>query len=247
MTSAQVFRKVVTMRRALLIEAAATLCAVIVVGACGAAVPSDTDHPITLTLIRHGQSAGNASGVIDTSVPGPVLTDLGRAQALMAANRFSSNDYDGVFASSMVRTQETAQPMATALGERVEVLPGLREVEAGQLEGQPEATAGQTIYGTLTDWVAGDRGERIPGSIDGNEFDARFDEAVQTIYDSGDTRPVAFSHGGAIAAWTLMNVDNTDASLLTTNPLPNTAYVVVSGSPTDGWKLMDWNGITARS
>jgi broad specificity phosphatase PhoE len=97
----------------------------------------------------------------------------------MAANRFSSNGYDGIFASTMVRTQETAQAMATKLGEKVEVLPGLREIEAGQLEGQPEATAGPIFYGTLTDWVTGHRGERIPGSVDGNEFEARFNEAVK--------------------------------------------------------------------
>lgn len=31
---------------------------------------------ITLTLVRHAQSEGNASGLIDTSTPGPPLTAL---------------------------------------------------------------------------------------------------------------------------------------------------------------------------
>lgn len=34
-------------------------------------------HTITLTLVRHAQSAGNASGLIDTSTPGPELTPRG--------------------------------------------------------------------------------------------------------------------------------------------------------------------------
>ena len=54
--------------------------------------------------------------------------------------------------------------------------------------------------------VAGHRSVRIPGTIDGNEFDARFDDAVDAIYRSGQQRPVAYSHGAAIAMCTMMNV-----------------------------------------
>ncbi len=78
--------------------------------------------------------------------------------------------------------------------------------------------------------------------IDGNEFDKRFDEAVDAIYAAGDRRPVTFSHGAAIAAWTLMNVTNPRLDLLQAKPLPNTGYVVVRGDPADGWTLVDWNG-----
>jgi broad specificity phosphatase PhoE len=87
-----------------------------------------------------------------------------------------------------------------------------------------------------------DRTTRIPGSINGDEFESRFDDAVKTIYDSGETNPVAFSHGLAIMLWVLMNVKNPDMSLAN-DPLPNTARVVVTGSPTDGWTLTNWNGM----
>ncbi len=92
---------------------------------------------ITLTFVRHAQSAGNASGLIDSSTPGPSLTDLGRTQAVSSAQRLAPNHYDGIFASTMIRTQQTAQPMADTLHEPVTVLPGLHEVEAGIYEGQP--------------------------------------------------------------------------------------------------------------
>ncbi len=82
-----------------------------------------------------------------------------------------------------------------------------------------------------------------PRVIDGNEFDARFDDAVEAIYATGEHHPVAFSHGGAIAVWTLMNATNGDPALLETKPLNNTGYVVVRGSPSAGWTLVDWNGI----
>jgi broad specificity phosphatase PhoE len=71
------------------------------------------------------------------------------------------NRYDGIYASTMVRTQETAVPLSRALGEPVTVLPGLREVEAGQNEGKPEATAPQ--YPAPRAWLHGGPNHTHPG------------------------------------------------------------------------------------
>ena len=62
------------------------------------------------------KSAGNASGLIDTSVPGPDLSDLGYQQAATVANQLRTNGYDGVYASTMVRAQETAAIAGEVLG-----------------------------------------------------------------------------------------------------------------------------------
>lgn len=210
--------------------------------ACLTAAPASADPDITITFVRHAESAGNASGLIDTSVPGPSLTPLGEQQAKEAAVELTCTPHDGVYASSMIRTQQTAQPLADELGEPVVALPGLREIEAGDFEGEPERDAGSRYFQPLQQWVQGDRAARIPGSIDGNEFDARFDEAVDDIYRSGQQQPVAFSHGGAIAMWTMMNVADPPLDLLTTQPLPNIGQVVIRGNPADGWTLLDWNG-----
>ena len=218
-------------------------CAVLIAATASLSLPSSAhaDRTITLTFVRHAQSAGNASGLIDTSVPGPEITDQGLRQAADAANELSPNGYDGIYASTMVRSQETAAPLSGALGEPVTVLPGLREIEAGQYEGQPEADAAQYVNAPIA-WLQGNRSVRIPGSIDGNEFDARFDDAVEAIYDSGDVNAVAFSHAVAIMVWVLMNVRNPDMSLAQNDPLPNTGRIVVVGSPRDGWTLVDWDG-----
>jgi broad specificity phosphatase PhoE len=201
-------------------------------------------HTIVLTLVRHAESTANADRVIDTSVPGPDITALGYGQAADAANQLSVNRYDGIYASTMVRTQETAAPLSQALDEPVTVLAGLREIEAGQNEGLPEASA--TTFKAPMAWLKGNRTARIPGSINGVEFQARFNDAVKAIYDSGETNPVAFSHGFAIAYWVLMTVKNPGIDLAS-NPLPNTGHVVVTGNPTDGWTLANWNGTTVSA
>jgi broad specificity phosphatase PhoE len=218
---------------------AAIVVAALVVS-CGSA-RATSPRTVTLTLVRHGQSTANASGLVDTSTPGPELTARGWCQATLAAGQLAANHYDGIYASTMIRTQETATPTAQALGESVTVLPGLREIEAGQYQGTPEATMAQTWFASPQRWLQGDRSARIPGSVDGNEFNTRFDDAVQHIYDSGAQNPVAFSHTAAIMFWVLMNVRNPDLSLLTTKPLPNVGHVVLTGNPSDGWTLTEWD------
>ena len=179
-----------------------------------APAPASAAPVITITFVRHAESQANASGLIDTSVPGPSL-DARRANNRPRTPPFelSQTPHDGIYASSMIRTQQTAQPLADELGQQIVILPGLREIEAGDFEGQPERDAGTGYLRPLEQWLKGDRNARIPGSIDGNEFDARFDEAVDAIYRSGQQRPVAFSHGAAIAMWTMMNVRHSPLEL----------------------------------
>ncbi|MCV7431700.1 histidine phosphatase family protein [Mycolicibacterium bacteremicum] len=217
--------------------------ALLIASAVLTAPTAAAEPDITVTLVRHAQSAGNASGLIDTSTPGPSITPSGREQAdaVTVLLRGKGTVFDGIYASTMIRTQQTAQPMVDALGEAPTVLPGLREIEAGVYEGEPEIAAGSTYFQAPMQWLRGDRTARIPGSVDGNEFDARFDQAMQTIYDSGDRNAVAYSHGAAIMTWVAMNVRGVDPAALASDPLRNTGYFVLRGNPIDGWTLITEN------
>lgn len=223
------------------VKAAVTVAAVAVVGACGSEPPPP--ESITVTFVRHAESEGNASGLIDTSVPGPSITADGQKQAEQVADELRDKDFDGIYASSMVRTQQTAAPLAEDLGEQVDVLPGLQEIPAGWFEGTPEADAVSTYGLAPMQWLQGERDARIPGAIDGNQFNEEFTEAVQRIYESGDKNAVAFSHAGAIMTWTQMNVSNPDGELLRSHPLPNVGQVVIKGNPVTGWTLVSWDGL----
>jgi broad specificity phosphatase PhoE len=196
-------------------------------------------HTIVVTFVRHGQSAANVAGIIDTAVPGPDLTEQGNQQAHKVVDDLSVNHYDGIYASNMVRTQETAAPISDALHEAITVLPGLREIEAGSNEGLSVTDA--PVYPAPGVWLNGDLGARVPGALNGYEFETRFNDAMTTIYRSGQTNPVVFSHGLAIQYWVLMNTKNRKMAPPDT-VLPNTAHVVLTGNPTDGWTLANWNG-----
>jgi hypothetical protein len=223
------------------------------------------DESIIIDFVRHGESIDNHVGIIDTTPPGTALDATGEGQASDVATAIQS-DYGtniaGVFDSEELRTQETAQPLLDALsiaaGHTVTAttLGGLNEIPAGAFEGDPTTSLEGILYllGPLS-WAMGD--VLVPDigdpSVNGVTFDESFSLAVQDIYDgtasaTGTANDVAFSSEGAIAVWTLMNVNNPDFSVLlqaveqTGGFLPNTGQVVIEGSPGD-WTLVSYNGV----
>lgn len=200
-------------------------------------------HAITLTWVRHAQSTANATGIIDTSVPGPGLTALGDAQARLIGETLVANGHDGIYVSDMVRTQLTAAPLATSVGMVPVVLGGVREINAGIFDGRGGPLAGIGYALPPAAWVLGARFVPVLGGENGNGFAARVNDAVAAIHAVGDAKPVVFAHGATIMAWTLMTVDNPNLFLALTHPLENTATVVVTGNPDAGWTLQSWDGV----
>ncbi len=215
------------------------------------------DGGITLDFVRHGES-GDMSA-INTLVPGPDLTQAGDEQANSIAQTLANGGIQEIYASTMVRSLETATPLAQSLGLPIEQLAGLNEIDAGIFEGAPVDVGGLPVGGALyllapVLWTLGLDFVPEPGSsdFDGMAFEDRVDGAVQTIYDTsvtnGDSTDAVFSHEGTIAIWTLMNVNNPDFQLVldeflkTGELLPYTGTVEVQGDPTAGWTLVDWDG-----
>ncbi|BBY04008.1 hypothetical protein MSEO_45070 [Mycobacterium seoulense] len=155
---------------------------------CVGPATASADESIVIDLVRHGQSEANAARVIDTSVPGTVLTALGQEQAQNVGNVLAAQGpLAGIFASQLIRTQQTAAPLAATLGMNVQALPGLNEIDAGVFNGLPQFSLAGLAY--LLGPVAWLLGLRIvpmlaPGSADANgfEFHKRFNGALQTMY-----------------------------------------------------------------
>jgi broad specificity phosphatase PhoE len=195
-----------------------------------------------LLLIRHGQTPANVNGVLDAEVPGPGLTELGQQQAEALPAALADRGIERLFVSTMVRTQITAAPLAASLGLEPVVLPGLREIEAGDTQGKRDQVSVQMYISTVHGWSAGDRSTRMPGAESGDEFFARYDDAVRQILETGVDIAAAFSHGAAIRTWASAAADNTPDHFGTQRHLENTGIVELEGSFDDGWRLVDWEG-----
>ena len=93
--------------------------------------------PITVHLLRHGE-VHNPGGVLYGRLPGFRLSDLGVAQAKLAAEFLARRPIGYLVSSPLERAQQTAQPLADALGLTIETDERLIEA-SNHLEGKPVA------------------------------------------------------------------------------------------------------------
>ncbi|MEB3023116.1 phosphoglycerate mutase family protein [[Mycobacterium] crassicus] len=227
--------------------------------AFGIRLTADTED-ITLDFVRHGQSTDDLNNILGTLPPGAHLTDLGEQQAAQVAQAIQQEfpgGIAGIYASELVRTQETMAALAQLPGmPSVQVLADLNEIPAGLFEEQPRNLISEAAFFLpMASWILGNLFASEPGTnYNGVVFEDQVNQAVQTMYDNtiagdGATTAVASSSGGDIAIWTLMNVRNPDVwPILQTvlengGPPPNAGQAILEGNPTDGWTLVSWDGI----
>lgn len=199
-----------------------------------------------LLLIRHGQTPGNVLGQLDTAHPGPGLTELGQHQAAALARALANEPIDLLYASTLIRTQITAAPLSSVRSLEVEVLEGLREIEAGSLEKLTDKESHLRYLGTVFGWAAGDLHRRMPAGPSGHDFFARYDAAIEQICSaaagSGAGTAAVVSHGAAIRVWAGLRATNMEAGFAARHVLANTGIVALEGNPDDGWRLIHWDG-----
>ena len=198
-----------------------------------------------LYLVRHAESTANVSKILDTALPGPPLTDLGREQAQTLADKLATEPIAAVYASQATRAQQTAAPLAAALGMEVQVIEGVQEVSVGDLEGRADDEAMRVYARIVRPWLQGDLSGAMPGGESGFQVRQRYTTAVGELREKHlrDPAIVLVSHGGAIrlgAEWLAGNVrpERADNGLL-----PNTAIVELETLEGGGWRCLSWVGM----
>jgi broad specificity phosphatase PhoE len=194
-----------------------------------------------LLLVRHGQTIDNVNGDLGTVIPGPALTELGEEQAAAIPAALADEKIEGIYASTMQRTSLTAVPLATATGLEVEILDGLQEISAGIFEGKSDKDSVRGYMGTIISWWQ-DSTARVPGGENGDEFFGRFTDAIGRVAAAHDGTVAVFSHGAAIRTWASAISSNIDEAFSRVHGLPNTALIVLEGSPAEGWITTHWDG-----
>ncbi|MGP3776532.1 histidine phosphatase family protein [Streptomyces sp. SDT5-1] len=195
-----------------------------------------------LLLIRHGQTPSNLKRLLDSAVPGPGLTPLGLEQAAALPRALADERIDALYASTLVRTQLTAEPLAHSTGLDVTIRDGIREIAAGDLEMRGDEEAARAYLATAFAWSAGDTARRMPGAENGVETLGRFDEVVAEAAATGADTVAMVSHGAVIRTWTAARAGNVDVDFVAARPLSNTGIVALTGAPELGWELRLWEG-----
>jgi probable phosphoglycerate mutase len=224
----------------------------------GAGVRFDDEQPVTVVLVRHGQTAMTVShGYSGSGVPGPGLDETGRRQARDAAalverigrDLWGDVEFPGlVVASPMVRTQETGRIVADRLGLPLETDAAFQEANFGDWQGLTDHEIERRWPGLLVPWHTTGR-VRPPGP--GGESVADVGDRVRAGLDrlqalGGPRTVVVVSHAVAIRAmvgvgmgaqpgsWSQLRVAPGSVSILRLFSDRRDEIAVV-GVPSTGW------------
>ena len=157
-----------------------------------------------LYLIRHGESAPARAGVSFPMKDGhgdPALHPQGELQAKAVGERFKNTSFAGIYVTKLIRTHQTAAPLAAHLGATPIENPDLHEVHLGEWDGglyRIKAATGDPVYIRVNqeqDWSA------IPGAETRAAFFGRVRRGLMEIAAAHvDERVAVFVHGGVIGA-----------------------------------------------
>lgn len=203
-----------------------------------------TEH--RLVLARHGQTEANVRMALDSAPPGPPLTDQGRREAAALGDALAAEPVVAVYASTAVRAQQTAAPIAARHGLDVEVVEGIQEVFVGDLEGRTDKESVQRFFEVFSAWATGDLSVVMPGGESGAEVIERYQRVVDEV---GKLHPedttVLVSHGAVIRLVVPTLASNLDLTRMERAMLPNTGRAVLVEDPDapTGWRCVEWTGI----
>jgi len=149
-------------------------------------------------LIRHGESTWNREHRIQGQLD-PPLSELGRKQAELVANRLASKRPQAVYSSDLKRALETAAPIAEAIGVPVQTLPALREIFLGEWEGLHTAELAVRYPEAWSGWTVEPNWDLVPGGEPAGAFEERVGAAVDAMLERhAHGEVIVVTHGGVI-------------------------------------------------
>lgn len=148
-----------------------------------------------LFLVRHGETAWNRDRRIQGSRSNTPLNQTGIEQADLIADLLKQEKLDSIYSSPLKRAMDTAQAIARECKLAVRVVPELREIDAGELDGLSEREMGYHQIALWNDWSKGDPAMRLPNGESLEDVQKRAWWAVERMLERHvDGTAVAVGH-----------------------------------------------------
>ncbi|MDC9604282.1 2,3-diphosphoglycerate-dependent phosphoglycerate mutase GpmB [Xenorhabdus griffiniae] len=151
-------------------------------------------------LVRHGETEWNVARRIQGQSDSP-LTETGRRQAHLVAQRVKSENITHVITSDLGRTRQTAEIIARACGCDIILEPRLRELNMGVLENRELTSLTPKEESWRKSLVDGTPNGRIPEGESMDEVSTRMRAALENCLNlPAGSRPLLVSHGIALVS-----------------------------------------------
>jgi probable phosphoglycerate mutase len=195
-----------------------------------------------ILLIRHGSSVGRTVDTVQLgalTISDPVLSRQGEQQAGALARHLAGEAITAIFVTPLRRTQQTAAPLAAALGLDPVVVADLREVHMGDWEHSfyDHAEAGHPLVGRM---MAEESWEVLPNAEPAAAVAARAQAGIAAIVAATAPGAVsaAFCHAAIIAELCRQATGSRPFAFMAPENTSVTRLVVMA----DGrWKLRSFN------
>lgn len=150
---------------------------------------------LTLYLIRHGQTAYNASGRVQGWLDVP-LDDAGMLQAISVSRRFADKNISAIYTSPLSRAAETAKAIASVCKREIILDIRLREYNMGDWTG----LTGDEIAATAPGYHLANHEALIPNGETAQDMRKRVDAFLADVLAKHTSRDtvVVVSHGGTL-------------------------------------------------
>lgn len=198
---------------------------------------------LRLVLARHGQTPANVAKMLDTVLPGPGLTDLGRLQAEALGKELAADPLGPVTRivhSPARRARETAALAALALGLAPGVVEGTHEVQVGDLEGRNDEPSISRFRAVYDAWRAGDVTARMPGGESGRDVLDRYLPALEGLRSEHVAGTVVLVSHGAVLRLVAHALLGAVPDLGTDDHVDNCGRIVLRAGDGGAWGLEAW-------
>jgi len=158
---------------------------------------------IEVVLVRHGASQAAVEGQPFELLEGqadPPLSTAGELQARAVAARLRDEPLEALYITSLCRTAQTAAPLAALTGLEPVVVPELREVHLGELDGGAFRIAVHAGDPRVAEVFAQQRWDVIEGAERMEDLAARTRAGIDRIVaaTTAGATVAAVVHGGVI-------------------------------------------------
>lgn len=151
-----------------------------------------------LVLIRHGETEMNRElrfqGHVNVG-----LNAIGLEQARRLGARMAGEQADAIYASDLLRAQQTAQPIGVTLSLQPLAESGLREQSFGRVDGMRVDDIKQNHPEAWEGWLRFEQDYAMPEGESTRQFHGRVMEAVQRLVAAHPQQKlVLVTHGGVL-------------------------------------------------
>lgn len=196
-----------------------------------------------LYFIRHGESVANQLGIFSNRPPSYPLTEAGVLQVQALAARLQKLHVASIWASTLLRAQQTAQIIAGTLGCPYQTTDALREYDCGILEGRSDQEAWQLYHEVSDAWMLRQEWERrMPEGESLRDMADRFTPFVKGLLQASNATGgdlLLIAHGGLYRCMLPVLLGNISWAFANTHRL-NYAEVVVARVGANGLFCERW-------